>query len=112
MLLSNKYPKPSIPLNSQEIILLAGEANYTTVHFVDGSRVSFSRTLKEYETKHPDLVRLDKSLLINPAHVQAWKRVDSRVLWVIIGATKYYASRRRVEEVVRRLQGLNNHPEQ
>ncbi len=63
-----------IPL--AEVICLQAENKYVTLHTLSGD-VLCDDSLKELESRFPDLVRIHRNTLINPQHVIALQRGDT-----------------------------------
>ena len=54
-------------ISPEEIIFLAADANYTRVHFTNGRKTTYARTLKSVEGQFTDIgfFRTHKSYLVN-----------------------------------------------
>lgn len=99
-----KLPGFRKPLPVQSIIWIAGDDSYAHVHFLNGQRYTITRTLKWFVLQLPDLVRLHKSVLVNPVHVTGCQREQSRRSLVTVRTgTSFPVARRRVEDVVKSL---------
>ena len=88
--------------NTEQIIRLEGENNYTRFFFSDQRPLLISRTLKEYEEILHDhnFLRVHKSHLVNKAFV---KHLDKEgMLWLTDGSS-LVVSRRKKDEVLREL---------
>jgi two-component system LytT family response regulator len=61
-----------------EIVNCKANDNYTHIYFVDGRKVTASRTLKEFENMLTDFhfVRIHQSYLINLNHIIKYKKAD------------------------------------
>lgn len=92
------HPHP-IPVNS--IVWLEGEANYTRVHYQNGSISIVTQPLRWFE-HHLSFIRVHRSAIINPIYIQefayksgrsGWVRlVDDRVIPVSRNRLEYTAS--------------------
>jgi DNA-binding LytR/AlgR family response regulator len=102
--LATIYKRPSVPIQAEHLSHIVGEANYSCLHFIDGSQVLFSRTLKTYQDTLPDFIRISKSLLINRQQITAWKRRGVNDMHVTVGEVRYEVARRRVVEEAYKLQ--------
>ena len=54
-------------ISPEEIIFLSADANYTRVHFSNGRKITYARTLKSVEEQFTDIgfFRTHKSYLVN-----------------------------------------------
>lgn len=98
--LAKLYKRPSDKICPEDISHLVGDGNYVHIYFVDGSKATFSRTLKQCHAEPPHLIRITKSLLINPACVTDWKRSGATTMRITVAGTDYQVSRRRVSAVM------------
>ncbi|WP_052731138.1 LytR/AlgR family response regulator transcription factor [Spirosoma radiotolerans] len=76
---------------------LAGEGNYSRIHFVDRGPVLVSYCLKVMEGQLTDFVRIHKATLVNPRHitgVSLGKYRDASIF--LSGGRTLPVSRRRV----------------
>ena len=57
----------TIGISPEEIIFLSADVNYTRVHFLNGRKTTFARTLKSIEGQFTDIgfFRTHKSYLVN-----------------------------------------------
>jgi two-component system, LytTR family, response regulator len=68
---NNKHTQNSpirgISLTPEEIVFLSAEANYTQIHYLNGRRTVYARTLKSIESqiKKAGFFRTHKSFLVN-----------------------------------------------
>lgn len=86
-----------LPMN--EIVWLEGERNYTYIHFRDGSRALFSKTLQQMDTQLPiDMFgRINKGITVN---LQLIKRVNVRAKYIQLSCGLILPiSRRRVTKL-------------
>ena len=72
------HPHP-VPINS--IVWLEGEANYTRVHYQNGTISLVTQPLHWFE-QYPVFIRVHRSAIINPVHVQEFACKKSRSGWV------------------------------
>jgi two-component system LytT family response regulator len=88
-------------LETDSILYLTGEDNYTSFHFTKQKEIMVSKTLKDYEEMldHLGFMRIHKSTIVNLAHVQKVLRKENvEVLMsngVVLGV-----SRRRVPDLL------------
>ena len=63
---------------SNEIVFLKAESNYTIIFLTKGRKITLCKTLKEVEKDfdNPDFVRIHKSYLININHVQQYVKSE------------------------------------
>lgn len=92
---------PYQPVNkTKPVAYLTGDGNYTTLHYTDGTTALSSRTLKDVMTWQPGLLRISKSVAINPAFVSAHTPHNSRSLTVELKVNgqviRFETSRRKV----------------
>ncbi|MVM34570.1 LytTR family transcriptional regulator [Spirosoma sp. HMF4905] len=66
-------------LHTNQILYIIGAGNYSIVHQVGGRHLLMSHTLKWYQGKYPDFIRINKGALINPTYVVSWQKT-SRLL--------------------------------
>lgn len=72
------HPQP-VPINS--IVWLEGEANYTRVHYHDGSFTMVTQSLQWFEYRL-SFVRVHRSAIVNPHYIREFKQKKSRAGWV------------------------------
>jgi DNA-binding LytR/AlgR family response regulator len=63
-------PKTLASLPVDLIIWMEGDRNYTRVHLLNSHFQTLPYTLKYMSDRIPDLVRVHKSVLVNPRYVQ------------------------------------------
>lgn len=59
-----------------DIIYIKSDSNYSVIYYYVGNtsvKVLMAYTLSHYATQFPDMVRIHRSCLVNPAHVVAWE---------------------------------------
>jgi DNA-binding LytR/AlgR family response regulator len=101
--LAQLYKRPIDTIRPEHLSYIIGEGNYSHIHFIDGSKVLFSRTLKAFEAQYPNLIRMSKSLAINPASITDWERIDSKTMRVEVAGVRHWVSRRRIDKVMEQL---------
>lgn len=112
MLTSSKLKTPDlIPgyrhiHNSQHIIRLEGEGNYTNVYLSQQTKpLLTSRTLKYFQKQLPGFIRISKSALVNPAYVEKMIGSGSTTVSLqLADGTRLSISRRRVTDTIGRLE--------
>ncbi|GAB4020166.1 LytTR family transcriptional regulator [Spirosoma sp. KCTC 42546] len=105
---SIKLPGQDRPLALKAIVRLQGFGNYTWVYLSTQPRpMLVALTLKWFEAQLPGFVRVHKSELINPAFIRALVFDDALQSTVcLLGEYKAKVSRRRLEQVVAKLNRL------
>ena len=93
------------PQNTQRMIRLEGNGNYTIIHFADSAKILMvAQTLRYFEEQIPDFIRVNKSALINPAYVEEIIRTGSKsVLLRLVDGVELLVSRRRINDVTMKL---------
>lgn len=63
-----------IYLDTEKVVRLEADGNYTKIHLVGGQKFTSSRTLKEYEEMMPqkEFFRIHKTNLVNLSHVKQY----------------------------------------
>lgn len=103
------HPDPVL-INS--IIWLEGEANYTRVHYLNGTFAIVTQPLQWFE-QHLNFVRVHRSAIINPVHVQEFTQKKGRAGWVrLIDDIIIPVSRNRLERTANQLMVANKHQPQ
>lgn len=93
----------------QSIMWLEGDANYTRVHFQDGSIKLITQSLHWFE-KNLDFIRVHRSAIINPAYVQEFNQKKGRSGWIrLADDTLIPVSRDRLEYTATLLSLTNQH---
>lgn len=72
------HPNPVL-INS--IVWLEGEANYTRVHYQDGSFSIVTQPLQWFE-HHLHFIRVHRSAIINPMYVHTFELKSGRSGWI------------------------------
>ncbi|GAB4043215.1 LytTR family transcriptional regulator DNA-binding domain-containing protein [Spirosoma jeollabukense] len=91
--------------DTQLITRLEGRGNYTAVYLKDKTYpLIVSRTLKFFEDQLTDFIRINKSTMINPKHVNRVIREDAKTVSLLLsdGVLKL-TSRRRIADTLARL---------
>lgn len=89
------HPHP-IPLNS--IVWLEGEANYTRVHYQNGTFTLVTQPLHWFE-QHLNFIRVHRSAIINPVYIQEFGQKKGRKGWVRLSDNRIVSvSRDRLEK--------------
>ena len=72
----------------QDIIRLEADGNYTMFHFIDGSKLVVSKSLKEYETilGGPSFIRVHNSHMINLCHMKEYINTGGGFIQMTDGA--------------------------
>ena len=93
-------------VETHHVIRCEAEGNYTTLHLADGSRITSSRTLGEYESTLSDagFCRVHHSHLINLAHARRYHKGKGGVVVMSDGAAVDVSARRR-EPFLERIAG-------
>jgi two-component system LytT family response regulator len=88
-------------LETDDILYLTGEDNYTSFHFLKQKEIMVSKTLKDYEEMldHFGFMRIHKSTLVNLAHVKKVIRKENVEVLMSNGVV-LSVSRRRVPELL------------
>lgn len=98
--LAQFYKRPSDEMRPEHFSHIKGDGNYSHIYFTDGSMTTFGRTLKRFEIEYPYLIRITKSLLINPSSITDWKRWGATSMKITTAGVDYVVSRRRVQQVM------------
>jgi two-component system LytT family response regulator len=87
-----------------QILFLKADNNYTELHLLDGSRMTSSRTLKEYDEmlRGEGFFRAGKSHVINLAYVKRYVRGSGGYV-IMHGDLELEVSRRRKDELLQLL---------
>lgn len=93
------------PQNTQRMIRLEGNGNYTIIHFADSSKfLMVAQTLRYFEEQIPDFIRANKSALINPVFVKEIIRASSKSVYLrMTDGIELLVSRRRINDVTAKL---------
>ena len=111
---SEKLTRLAIPSDNEIIIqkisdIVYGEAdsNYTTLHLVDGKKITVSKTLKEFENILPetDFCRIHHSTLVNIAHVTKYIKGEGGYV-LVTGGDHLDVSRRKKDSFIQKLAKL------
>lgn len=86
-------------IQPNELLYLKSDINYTELHFVNGSTLISSYTLKRYQNneniKH--FLRIHHSFLINPGYIKSFQRKNESWIVILINDTEIKVSRRRAK---------------
>lgn len=83
---------------SPAILYLAGDGNYTHIHFLVNPSVLYATTLSAFARELPEFVRIHKSYLINPNHITNYRSNGRNAMEVQVGKLWLPISRRRIVE--------------
>jgi two-component system, LytTR family, response regulator len=91
--------------NTEEIVRLEGESNYTKFFFTGNKTILTSKTLKEYEEIlcNHGFIRIHKSHIVNRIHVVNY---SGDGILTLVDNSKVEISRRRKEEVMAQLKSI------
>ena len=91
--------------DTQLIVRLEGAGNYTIIHLLGNPKpLLVSQTLKRFETQLPHFIRVSKSSLVNPTHIQRIiKEVDKSVWLLLADGVRIAVARRRTLDTLARL---------
>ncbi|CAN5374971.1 hypothetical protein BH09BAC4_BH09BAC4_15870 [soil metagenome] len=85
------------PVDISTIVWLEGEANYTRVHYRNGTFSIVTQPLQWFEN-HLNFLRIHRSAIINPMYVQEFEYITGRSGWVrLIGDRVIPVSRNRLK---------------
>jgi len=86
------------------ILYAESDSNYTTLHFIDKSKMVVSKTLKEVEEMlvHYNFYRIHHSYIINLKQVNRYMKIDGGFI-EMTGGTQLPISRQRKEELMNTL---------
>lgn len=101
------HPHPVL-INS--IVWLEGEANYTRVHYQDGSFSLVTQPLQWFE-HHLHFIRVHRSAIINPMYVHTFEHKSGRSGWIrLLDDRVIPVSRNRLKQTSTMLDGLPKSP--
>jgi DNA-binding LytR/AlgR family response regulator len=65
----------------REVVLLEGDANYTTIFMDNGKKKVLAHSIKYYEEflKTHGFLRVHRTFLVNPNHVQTYHQEDRKL---------------------------------
>lgn len=95
-------------INTRDIILLQGIANYTLFHLEDGSKIMSSHTLKKHQDKLADeaFIRVNRSTLVNASFVQKLQKKNASKFVCLKNGNEIKVSRRRQYSVSQKVSYL------
>ena len=71
----------SHPVDISTIVWLEGEANYTRVHYQNGTSSIVTQPLQWFENRL-SFLRIHRSAIVNPMYVQEFEYINGRSGWV------------------------------
>ena len=84
---------------SNEILFLKGDINYTEFHLVDGKKIVSSSTLLKHQEKLISFIRVSKSHLVNPVFVKNMEHQGAYAQIELLNGNHLKVSRRRIDYV-------------
>lgn len=93
MMIKTNYPQ------SNEILFLRGDINYTEFHLVDGKKLVSSSTLLKHQEKLISFLRVSKSHLVNPDFVKNVAYEGTYAQVELMNGNLLKISRRRIDHV-------------
>lgn len=114
VLIDNEFQKEKIALhinNKVRIIKLSeikhieASSQYSNFYLSDNIKISSTKTLKELEelfTEVPDLIRINKSCIINTMYIESYSKSEPYII-VLSDNSEHEISRRKRNEVLERL---------
>ncbi|OYU66925.1 MAG: hypothetical protein CFE22_06460 [Cytophagaceae bacterium BCCC1] len=84
---------------SNEILFLRGDINYTEFHLVDGKKVVSSFTLLRHQEKLGGFIRVSKNHLVNPEYVEEMELFGVYASLKMANGNLLKISRRRINYV-------------
>lgn len=85
------------------IVWLEGEANYTRVHYQDGTFILVTQPLHWFEY-HLNFIRVHRSAIVNPTYVLEFEQKKGRSGWVrLVDGTLVPVSRDRLDNTATQL---------
>ncbi|MFD2569143.1 LytR/AlgR family response regulator transcription factor [Spirosoma soli] len=101
-------PGHRYPVLINSVMWLEGEANYTRVHYQDGSFTMVTQPLQWFERQF-NFIRVHKSAIVNPTYIREFKQKKSRVGWVqLLNGMVLPVSRSRLEHTAIQLEQSTN----
>jgi DNA-binding LytR/AlgR family response regulator len=97
-----KYPQ------SNEILFLKGDINYTEFHLVDGKKMLSSLTLLRHQEKFERFIRVSKNHLVNPDFVKDLECHGYYATISLKDGREFIVSRRRLRTVKGRFDEAKN----
>ena len=115
--LANQFALPDLTLPfwgcrrkmpMHRIVRLEGEGNYTLFHFIDGSRLIVSLTLKKLEERlSPKLfVRSHKKNIINLLYLEAIHPEEQQLSVSMVNGDRVEVSRRKASRFIKQVKGF------
>jgi DNA-binding LytR/AlgR family response regulator len=84
---------------SNEILFLRGDINYTEFHLVDGKKMVSSFTLLRHQEKLGGFIRVSKNHLVNPDFVKGLEHSGNYAQVELVNGNLLKVSRRRIDFV-------------
>ena len=102
------FDRPDQVLQPDTILWLEGDGNYTRIYRQQQPVSLMAYTLKRFEIRFDNFVRVRRDVLINPQHIQNvhWNHQPNLTICLTDG-TELTASRRQYKKVVSRLRQQN-----
>lgn len=98
------YSKPPLHLQQNRndvLVQLVGAGNYSILTYASGKQVVYSFTLKDYQGWLPTYVRINRSLLLNPAFISSVQLVERTI--TLHDGQVLPVARRRIRQIVEQL---------
>jgi DNA-binding LytR/AlgR family response regulator len=92
-----------LQLAADTIRYLTGRSNYTTVFFSDRPPTTYPITLARLTEDLPTFLRISKTYLVNPQHIEAYEYETKMNARILIDGQWLSISRRRAKAIDRRL---------
>lgn len=90
------------PLLTADLIWLEGNSNYSLLHRINAPKLMTARTLVRWQKMLPEFIRISRSALVNPHHIQRVQRLSTyQVEMTLSDGTVLVVARRRIAEVYR-----------
>lgn len=91
-------------LRPETILWLESDGNYTRIHRQQRPPKLMAYTLKLFEERFGQFVRVRRNVLVNPEHIRAWQQLGPVQLTLCLtDGTTVIASRRKLPNVLNRL---------
>nr|WP_293834084.1 LytTR family DNA-binding domain-containing protein [uncultured Arsenicibacter sp.] len=94
-----KVPGYDKPLQTDGIIWIQGDGNYSRIHYTDGKTFLVSQTLKWFEDRLTPFIRIHKSMLINPEHLANFNEKYRPFTVQLSNGQELSVSRRRIQNI-------------
>jgi DNA-binding LytR/AlgR family response regulator len=80
---------------SNEILFLRGDINYTEFHLVDGKKMVSSTTLLRHQERLDGFLRVSRKHLVNPEYVKEFRKEHKIHFVVLLSGHELKVSRRK-----------------